>query len=218
MAEIVSIGTAFVLGLFAFLHPCPLAANTAAISLVSTWSGLRSRLYPVLLFAGGAFVAYTVLGIGLSLSTTAIPGLSRVLPEALRPFIGPLLVFAGMLHSGLLQLPGSWQIHPQKSALARGGPVAAFVGGGILALAFCPATAGLFFGVMLPLAIRVHAPLLVPLLYAAGYVLPILLIAVSASRFISWTVRKPQLLRHLSLAFGWILIGTGIAVTLWLTF
>ena len=49
--------------------------------------------------------------------------------------------------------------------------------GVLVALSFCPASAAVFFGGVLRMAVRRDHPLLLPLVYGVGAVLPVLLCA-----------------------------------------
>ena len=88
-----------------------------------------------------------------------------------------------------------------------------FILGMVLAFSFCPATAGLFFGVLIPLA-AVHAhPVLYAFAYAVGYGLPLLAVAacLAAGARLSAVQRCAASLAELC---GWGLIAVGI----WLTY
>ncbi|MBU0719125.1 MAG: sulfite exporter TauE/SafE family protein [Planctomycetes bacterium] len=50
--------------------------------------------------------------------------------------------------------------------------------GVVFALAFCPGSAVLFFGNLVPLAVKFESALLLPLTYGAGTALPVVLFAV----------------------------------------
>ena len=44
----------------------------------------------------------------------------------------------------------------------------------VFALAFCPVSAGLFFGGLIPLAVKSNSPVLMPALYGIGTALPVI--------------------------------------------
>jgi len=50
-----------------------------------------------------------------------------------------------------------------------------FLMGALFALALCPVSAGLFFGGLVPLAVKARSPLLLPLIYGVGTGLPVVL-------------------------------------------
>ena len=84
--------------------------------------------------------------------------------------------------------------------------------GMVLALSFCPATAGLFFGVLLPLAAMNGHPALYGLLYAFGYSLPLLAVAVCLAAGTRFDAVRRYAAAGSALS-GWALIALGI----WLT-
>jgi threonine/homoserine/homoserine lactone efflux protein len=51
--------------------------------------------------------------------------------------------------------------------------------GFVFALAFCPASAALFFGSLLPMSIKYESPFLLPLAYGLGTALPVILFALA---------------------------------------
>jgi cytochrome c biogenesis protein CcdA len=59
--------------------------------------------------------------------------------------------------------------------------VGAFLLGAIFALAFCPYTAVMFFGILIPMALETTAGVTIPAVFAIGTGLPVLLFAVLLS-------------------------------------
>ena len=85
--------------------------------------------------------------------------------------------------------------------------------GALLALAFCPATAFIFFGIMIPLSVNNGQIILFPVLYAVGALIPLIIISVLINYgFIS--VFKERWLKKIPRVAGWILILSGIYITL----
>jgi cytochrome c biogenesis protein CcdA len=64
-----------------------------------------------------------------------------------------------------------------EQRLARSGVAGAAGLGMLFALSFCPVSAGLFFGALLPLAAGARSPLVLPLIYGVGTGLPVLAFA-----------------------------------------
>ncbi len=50
--------------------------------------------------------------------------------------------------------------------------------GVLFALSFCPVSAGLFFGALIPLAVNAHSRVLLPAVYGIGTGLPVVVFAV----------------------------------------
>jgi len=59
--------------------------------------------------------------------------------------------------------------------------VGAFLLGAVFALAFCPYTAVMFFGILMPLALKTTAGVTIPAVFAIGTGLPVLLFAILLS-------------------------------------
>lgn len=144
-------------GVTAALSPCPLATNMAAVGYMARRVGQgRAALACALMYAAGRMAAYVLLGLLLRGGLVSMPALSYALQETLPLFMGPLLLLAGLVMLDALPLP-DW-LHtaaPGRGAadtLMRGGVWGAFPLGMLFALALCPPSAALFFGVALPLA------------------------------------------------------------------
>ncbi|MCB1047964.1 MAG: sulfite exporter TauE/SafE family protein [Calditrichaeota bacterium] len=215
------IGGALWLGLLTALSPCPLASNLAAIA----WLGRDAR--PLRVLAGGLFyaagrcLAYVALGVLLAWGLLSAPGLSGWLQRVLAPLLGPILLLVGMILLGWITLPvlGSglnterWERRRQFWGLWSALPM-----GVLFALAFCPLSAALFFGSLLPLSMSSGQSLLVPVIYGAGTALPValfaLVMAFGARRLGGIFTQAGRLERAMRLGTGVFLIGLGL-VLLW---
>lgn len=180
-AFLTSVGAALWLGILTSISPCPLATNIAAISYVGR-NAANSRL--VLASSGlytlGRVVAYSVLGALVVASLLSAPGLSVWLQKYLNLFLGPFLIVVGMVLLELLELPagtGSGFIRlrtqVEKLGLAGSGLL-----GILFALSFCPVSAALFFGSLIPLAISNESKVLLPAVYGVGTGIPVIVFAV----------------------------------------
>ncbi len=174
-------GTALWLGVLTSISPCPLATNIAAMSYIGRrvdrpvyvlWTGL--------FYTAGRALTYFALGSLIVSSFLNTPQLSFFLQKYIHMFVGPLLVVVGMFLLELLSLNiGSSGLSQwvQKRAESWG-----FWGAGALgivfALSFCPVSAALFFGSLIPLAIQYDSGLLLPSIYGIGTALPVVLFAV----------------------------------------
>ncbi len=165
------------LGVLTSVSPCPLATNIAAVSYIGKNAAKkRTAVISSLLYLLGRMAAYAALAALLVTSLLSIPSVSNFLQRYMNRILGPVLIIAGMFLLGLLRLPaGRGTDSSRLGRLAEKNIFAAsFIMGVVFALAFCPVSAALFFGSLLPLAVRNASPLLLPLLYGAGTALPIL--------------------------------------------
>ena len=213
---LIAVGGAFWLGLLTALSPCPMATNVAAIGYLARNSDSRAlQLLAGLLYALGRAVAYTLVGALISWGMLSAPVLSNFLQRHLGQLIGPLLVLVGMVLLGLLPgLPsfgGSDQLGKRIASL--GVPGAGLLGFAF-ALAFCPVSAALFFGSLLPLAVNRQSTWLLPAVFGIGSALPVLVfgILLAVARHIAAKAfsRMQQMDRWLLPATGWLLIGIGV--------
>lgn len=168
-------------GLLCTLSPCPLATNLAVVGLIARQSGSPRRLLTCgLAYALGRILAYETLALLLLAGLASAPKLSQFLQREMARCAGPLLVLVGAV---LLNLLPHWSL-PKVGLAERLRRLAACQGlGGIftlgilLTLAFCPTSAALFFGGLLPLAMETDSFVLLPSVFGLAATFPLLLAA-----------------------------------------
>ncbi len=173
-------GFAFWLGVLTSISPCPLATNIAAISYVGRSLGQTSRMVTSsLLYTFGRVLAYSVLGALVVASLLSAPGLAVWLQKYLNLFLGPLLILVGMILLGLIDIPMSTGngFQQLRGRFEKLGMVGAALLGFLFAMSFCPVSAALFFGSLIPLAVKNDSSLLLPALYGVGTGVPVLVFA-----------------------------------------
>jgi cytochrome c-type biogenesis protein len=185
MASLVlAAGSAFWLGLLTSISPCPLATNIAAISFVGRDAGRTSRvLIAGALYALGRVIAYAVIGSLVVSSLLSAPGASLWLQRNISLFVGPLLVLVGMVLLGLIELPissGSG-LNSLRERVQKMGLAGSVLLGLLFALSFCPVSAALFFGSLIPLAISNQSAVLLPAVYGIGTGIPVIMFAIALS-------------------------------------
>lgn len=169
------------LGILTSISPCPLATNIAAISFIGRRIG-RTRVvfFTGLLYTFGRMLTYVVLGILLVTSILSIPQVSHILQKYMNKILGPILVFVGMILLELIRfnIPGSGLSEKMQKRVELLG----IWGGGLLgivfALSFCPISAALFFGSLIPLSVKCGSSITLPAMYGFGTGLPVILFAV----------------------------------------
>ena len=151
---------------------------------------------------------------------SAIPGVSNFLQKYLNLALGPFLILVGMVLVEMIPLNFSGWLEEKKvrriaDAKNIGGPILL---GAILALSFCPVSAALFFGSLIPLSVKHHSLFLLPSLYGIGTGIPVAAFAVliaagaqSISKSFSQIARIEKGLRY---AAGAIIILIGIYYSL----
>lgn len=181
--------TALWLGLLTSVSPCPLAANIAAMSYVGREVGSRRRtLVAGLLYTLGRALSYATLAALLVGGLLSIPQVALFLQAHMNRVLGPLLVVVGVVLLEWLPIPGfgSRLYDRTGQRLLKAGLLGALPLGAVLALAFCPVSAGLFFGGLIPLALDHHSSLWLPALYGLGTGLPVVVFAVLVSAGVAW--------------------------------
>ena len=213
--------TAFWLGILTSISPCPLATNIAAISFIGRKvENPRHVLLSGALYALGRSLTYLSLGILLATALLSAPHLSHWLQKYMNKLLGPVLILVGMFLLDLLRLNLSG---PGMSEAMRGRVEKMGVGGAgllgiLLALSFCPVSAALFFGSLIPIAVKSGSGILLPSLYGIGTALPAILFAIliafgvsSVGRIFNRITRIEPLVRRIT---GLIFVGIGIYFSL----
>ncbi len=220
-----SIGTALWLGFMTAISPCPLASNIAAISCIGKDVESRRRvLIAGLLYAFGRSLTYVVIATVLVWGLAVTGDLSRTLQRYGAAFLGPSLIIIGMLLLGWLG--GGFTVQAGSEAfrlrLARAGFLGPIFLGILFALSFCPVSAGLYFGGLLPLAAQADAPFLLPILFGVSTALPVvgfaLLVAFATDRVGKAFDNLRRVQRIVQTLFGVGLILAGIFYTLIYTY
>ncbi len=214
MNEGLVIGGAIWLGLLTSISPCPLASNLAAIAYLSRRVESRRRaLGGAAAYTLGRVAAYSAIAGLLALGLIGAPELSQNLQRWIGPLVGPLLILTSMVLLGLITLPFQMQAASQERAdrwISRGW-WGEFVIGFLFALSFCPVSAALFFGSLIPLALGSGQPTLPVVLYGIGTAAPIAVL----SLVMAFSMRAAsQAAGGLAKARPWIARITGVLLLL----
>ena len=186
MAFMESMGTssiplvaAFFIGLMTAISPCPLATNITAIAYASKRiNNSKHTLIVGFLYTFGRMFTYVLLAsliVWFGLNTQFI---SLFLQKYGEKILGPLLIILGVVMLDVLKfkfLKESNKLNKLKEKLADKGFLGSFLLGVIFALAFCPFSAVLFFGMLIPLALRAGDGLIIPSIFAFATGLPVII-------------------------------------------
>jgi cytochrome c biogenesis protein CcdA len=218
-------GSALWLGILTSISPCPLATNIAAVSYVGRRLGsARAILLSGALYTAGRTIAYTALGAAAVWSLMSMVAVSGFLQGTFHRLLGPLLIALGLLLLGVikLSLPGGGLSERLRRRVDRAGVWGAGLLGIVFALAFCPVSAGLFFGGLIPLAADCGSPLVLPVLYGVGTALPVAVAAVVIAAGAGWIDRALGKVRVFErwarVVTAIVFIGVGLYETLRSTF
>ncbi len=179
---------AFFIGLMMAMSPCPMATNITAIAAVSRKAGENKK---TLLFGISYTLGRTLTYVGIAAAIVWIgintQSVSFVLQSRGEILLGPILIIIGVLLSGKIRFPslGSTGINRLKESLVSKGMFGSFALGALFALAFCPFSAVLFFGMLLPLAVVASDALIIPSIFAFATGLPVIVFSLILSLSVS---------------------------------
>ena len=174
--------TAMILGILTAVSPCPLATNLTAVAYIGREIDNRRKVfYFGLLYTLGRAVAYSELGavlIFLIRKGEDAFGIQDAISTIGEWFLGPALVLIGlfMLFGHLLHLP-KFGFSGQASGSWTQGTMGAFILGVLFAMAFCPTSGMLYFGMLIPMSAVESGGYALPVVYAIATSLPVLLAA-----------------------------------------
>lgn len=176
----IAVGSAVWLGILTSISPCPLATNIAAITFIGQRVDNPRRVVVAgLLYTLGRMTTYLVLGILIVASVLSIPELAMFLQQNMNKFLGPILIVVGLFLLNLISftLPGGGLAARMQGTAERFGIWGAGFLGLLFALSFCPVSAGLFFGSLIPLAVDHQSSVMMPTAYGIGTALPVIVFA-----------------------------------------
>lgn len=175
---------AFFIGLMMAMSPCPMATNITAIAAVSRKAGenRNTLLFGLSYTLGRMFtyvgIAAVIIWIGISIQSVSV-----VLQAGGEIFLGPFLIIIGIIMTGKIRFPSFTNngISRLKQSLADKGIVGSFGLGAVFALAFCPFSAVLFFGMLIPLAVLAGDVLVLPSIFAFATGIPVIIFSLILS-------------------------------------
>jgi len=172
---------AFFIGLMTAFSPCPLATNITAIAYISKRiNNGRHTFITGVVYTLGRMFTYVLLASLIVYMGLNIQAISLFLQRYGERLIGVLLVLIGLVMLNILKIPSlkaGDKINKIKEKLSERGYLGAFLLGVIFALAFCPFSAVLFFGMLVPLALKFSDGILIPSVFAFATGLPVILLS-----------------------------------------
>jgi cytochrome c biogenesis protein CcdA len=172
--------SAFLLGLMTAISPCPMATNITAVAYIgknieNKWVVFRNGI----IYTLGRAISYTLLGIILFFGASKFHVASFFQGNG-EKILGPLLLFIGIFMLGIIKInfPGLGKLNETfKNNKKRGSRLSALLLGIVFALAFCPYSGVLYFGMLIPMTISSPSGLLLPMVFAIATGLPVVIFA-----------------------------------------
>jgi threonine/homoserine/homoserine lactone efflux protein len=171
--------TALLLGLMTAISPCPLATNITAIGFISKDLENRNRVFlNGLYYTLGRAITYTLIPLIIFLGADQFK-FSGFFQRYGERIIGPLLVLIGifMLDIVRMNFPGFRRLSERMEQRKSWRFIDAVLLGVIFALAFCPYSGVLFFGMLVPLTLSSASGLYLPVIFALATGIPVIIFA-----------------------------------------
>ena len=172
--------TAFLVGILTSISPCPLATNITAIAFISKEIKTpKNTLFNGLFYTLGRGISYTTLAILMYFGLSSFQ-VSSIFQGWGDKVLGPILIIIGLVMLDVIKLNLKTQnekVEQLKMWLSTKGYLGALLLGMLFALAFCPYSGVLFFGVLTPLILSSGEGILLAPLFALGTGLPVIIFA-----------------------------------------
>ena len=194
---------AFFIGLMMAISPCPLATNITAIAYISRTLTSGTHTFLVgLLYTLGRVLVYVAIAALIVLGGLKVQSISLFLQQYGDLLLGPILLICGILMLEIIPLGNRFEHEGLSNLkdriskkLVEKGFLGSFLLGILFALSFCPFSAVLFFGMLVPLALSIQDPVGVPLVFGFATGLPVIIFAALLSQGVarcSSTMNKVQ--------------------------
>lgn len=171
--------SALVLGLMTAISPCPLATNITAIGFISKDIDKSKRVFVNgLVYTLGRVITYTSIALIIYLGADRfkLSGFMQLYGEKV---IGPVLILIGLLMLDVIRVnfPGVSRLTSAMENKSHWGFFDALLLGMIFALAFCPYSGVLYFGMLVPMTVASVSGLYLPVVFAIATGIPVLILA-----------------------------------------
>jgi len=171
--------SAFILGLMTAISPCPLATNITAIGFISRDIQSQRRVFiNGLIYTLGRVISYTGLAFILYFSANKFK-ISGFFQQYGEKFLGPLLIIISLFMLGVfkINLPVWGKFSEKMQNKQHTNYWEVLLIGIVFALAFCPYSGVLYFGMLIPMTISSASGLYLPIIFAIATGLPVILFA-----------------------------------------
>jgi cytochrome c biogenesis protein CcdA len=171
--------TALLLGLMTAISPCPLAMNITAIGFISRDIEERNRVFiNGLLYTLGRAITYTLIALVIFLGADQLK-FSVFFQQHGEKIAGPLLIVIGMFMLDFIKInfPVLNGLTSRMKNKKKWGYIDALLLGLLFALAFCPYSGVLYFGMLVPLTITSPSGLYLPVVFAMATGIPVIVFA-----------------------------------------
>jgi len=171
--------SAMVLGFMTAISPCPLATNITAIGFISKDLENRNRVFiNGLMYTLGRAITYTAIAFIIYLGVDQFK-FSGIFQRYGEKILGPLLIIIGLFMLDIIKIkfPGLSGLTSRMQKKTRWGYFDAVLLGLVFALAFCPYSGVLYFGMLVPMTVASASGLYLPIIFAIATGIPVIIFA-----------------------------------------
>ncbi|HKL07157.1 MAG TPA: aromatic aminobenezylarsenical efflux permease ArsG family transporter [Bacteroidales bacterium] len=171
--------SAFVLGLMTAISPCPLATNITAIGFISKDVEHQKKVFKNgLVYTLGRAISYTLLAVIIFIGADQFK-ISGWFQQYGEKILGPLLIIIGLFMLDLIKIkfPGMSGLTKRFQENGTSNYWEVLLLGIIFALAFCPYSGVLYFGMLIPMTISSASGLYLPVVFAFATGIPVIIFA-----------------------------------------
>jgi sulfite exporter TauE/SafE len=171
--------TALLLGLMTAISPCPLATNITAIGFISKDLENHNRVFfNGLYYTLGRAISYTLIPLIIYFGADQFR-FSGFFQRYGEKIIGPLLLLIGIFMLDIIRInfPGFGRLSEKMEKRKSWRYIDAILLGIVFALAFCPYSGVLYFGMLVPLTLSSASGLYLPVIFAIATGIPVIIIA-----------------------------------------
>lgn len=171
--------TALILGLMTAISPCPLATNITAMAFISKdIENKRKVFFNGLIYTLGRSISYTAIGLifYFGASKFVVAGFIQKYGERA---LGPILIIVGLFMLDIIKIkfPGLNKLNEKMQKKGKFSFWGVLLLGIVFALGFCPYSGVLYFGMLIPMTVSSASGLYLPLIFAVGTGLPVIIFA-----------------------------------------
>ncbi|MEZ4909589.1 MAG: aromatic aminobenezylarsenical efflux permease ArsG family transporter [Saprospiraceae bacterium] len=170
--------TALALGLLTAIAPCPLATNiTATAYIAKTINSKKKVILSGVFYTLGRMFSYTFIGAIIYFGASKFH-VAKLFQGNGEKYIGFVMVILGLIMLDIIKLnfiKGVSVSEKLSDKFKEKGLLGSFLLGALFAMAFCPYSGALFFGMLMPITIKTG--LLVPIVFSMGTGFPVILFA-----------------------------------------
>jgi len=171
--------SAFVLGLMTAISPCPLATNITAIGFISKDVEHQKKVFRNgLVYTLGRAISYTLLAVIIFIGADQFK-ISGWFQQYGEKILGPLLIIIGLFMLDILKIrfPGVSGLSKRFQKNGTNSYREVLLLGIVFALAFCPYSGVLYFGMLIPMTISSASGLYLPVVFAIATGIPVIIFA-----------------------------------------